>query len=214
MNGSPAASPPRKTKPGPLQRHNRRKLSARWFRGAAQRTGTGPYLLERRRVASDDFLRASIHPARGGERMSLSQLDPWVERHRDAVLLASRFLLAAIFIASGFGKLTHFSGFADSLGAKGLPLPLIWALAGVAVEFLGGLCILVGLWTRAAALLMLLFTATAALISHQFWAADAAHYQGQYVNFMKNVAIMGGFLALFMAGPGSLSLDKLLFGHR
>jgi uncharacterized membrane protein YphA (DoxX/SURF4 family) len=33
----------------------------------------------------------------------------------------------------------------------------------------------------------------------------------QFINFIKNVAIMGGFLALFVAGSGSVSLDKWFF---
>jgi putative oxidoreductase len=140
--------------------------------------------------------------------------DRLAERSRDVVLLASRILLAVIFVPSGFGKLTHFARFADSLTAKGLPLPLLWSVAAVAAEFLGGLCVLLGLWTRPAALLMFVFTAATAVIGHPFWAADAAAYQMQFINFMKNVAIMGGFLALFIAGPGSVSLDKWFFGRR
>lgn len=136
------------------------------------------------------------------------------ERHAGSILLAGRILLAAIFVWSGFGKLTHFSGFVDSLGAKGLLVPLLWAIVAVAAEFLGGLCVLLGLWTQPAALLMFVFTGFAAFIGHPFWAADAASYQGQFINFMKNLTIMGGFLALFISGPGSISLDKLLFGRR
>ena len=93
---------------------------------------------------------------------------------------------------------------------KGLPLPFLWALAAVAAEFLGSLCILFGLATPAIAALMVVFVAFSAVLGHPFWAADPASYQGQYTNFMKNVAIMGGYLALFIAGPGSISLDGWL----
>jgi putative oxidoreductase len=129
------------------------------------------------------------------------------ERQRNIALLLGRFLLSAIFVMSGFSKLTHFGGFADSLAGSGLPLPMLWAIAAVAAELLGGLAILVGLWTRPAALLMFVFTGFTAVIGHPFWAADAASYQMQFINFMKNLAIMGGYLALFVAGPGSVSLD-------
>ena len=57
---------------------------------------------------------------------------------------------------------------------------------------------------------MVVFVAVAAVLGHPFWAADPDHYQSQYTNFMKNVAIMGGYLALFIAGPGSISLDGWL----
>jgi putative oxidoreductase len=57
---------------------------------------------------------------------------------------------------------------------------------------------------------MVVFVAFAAVLGHPFWAADPASYQGQYINFMKNVAIMGGYLSLLIAGPGSISLDGWL----
>ena len=142
--------------------------------------------------------------------MSLSSLESLAERNRDGVLLLARILLAAIFVPSGFGKLMGFEGFAASLAAKGLPLPLLWAIAGVAAEFGGSLLILFGLGTRLLAPVMVIFVAFAAVLSHPFWATDAEHYQAQYINFMKNIAIMGGYLAVFVAGPGAISLDGWL----
>jgi putative oxidoreductase len=143
--------------------------------------------------------------------MSLSSLESLAERNRDGLLLLlARILLAAIFVQSGFNKLMGFEGFADSLAAKRLPLPLLWAIAAVAAEFGGGLCILFGLATRLIAPLMVVFVAFAAVLGHPFWAADAEHYRAQYINFMKNIAIMGGYLALFVAGPGAISLDGWL----
>jgi len=142
--------------------------------------------------------------------MSLASLEGLAERNRDGVLLLSRILLAAIFLRSGFGKLMGFEGFAVSLAAKGLPLPTLWAIPAVAAEFGGSLCILFGLATRLIAPVMVVFVAFAAVLGHPFWASDAEHYQAQYINFMKNIAIMGGYLALFVAGPGAISLDGWL----
>ena len=80
----------------------------------------------------------------------------------------------------------------------------------MAAEYLGSLCILFGIATRAIAALMVVFVAFTAVLGHPFWAADPDHYQSQYTNFMKNVAIMGGYLALFVAGSGSISVDGWL----
>ncbi|HEX4571575.1 MAG TPA: DoxX family protein, partial [Dongiaceae bacterium] len=74
--------------------------------------------------------------------MSLASLEGLAERNRDGILLLSRVLLAAIFVQSGFGKLTGFEGFASAMAAKGLPLPTLWAIAAVAAEFGGSLLIL------------------------------------------------------------------------
>jgi len=142
--------------------------------------------------------------------MSVTPLEGLAARNRDWVLLLARILLAAIFVQSGFGKLTHFAAFADSMAAEGLPLPILWALAGVAAEFFGSLCILFGFATQLIAPLMVVFVAFAAVLGHAFWAADPASYQGQYTHFMKNLAIMGGYLALSISGAGAISLDGWL----
>ena len=95
-------------------------------------------------------------------------------------LLVGRLLLAAIFLVSGFGKLTNLGGFVQYLAAQGVPAP--WALGVVAacVEFFGGLAIAVGFRARWAALLMAAFTVVAALIAHRFWEVqDAAARMGQ-----------------------------------
>jgi putative oxidoreductase len=126
----------------------------------------------------------------------------------DAIWLLARILIGGIFVYSGFGKLTGLDGFAASLAKNGVPMAEVMAVIGAAVEFFGGLAIVLGVQTRYAALLMALFTITATLISHRFWEfADPATFRGQSVQFMKNVAILGAFLLLFVQGGGRLSVD-------
>lgn len=48
----------------------------------------------------------------------------------------------------------------------------------------------------------------ASLIFHPFWAVEAAQQQMQQINFMKNLAIMGGTLYVMAFGAGSLSVDN------
>jgi putative oxidoreductase len=128
----------------------------------------------------------------------------------DAALLIARIALAAIFLYSGYGKLTNPSGFSTYLVNHGFPggaaYPL--ALLAGAIEALGGLAILTGFQTRYAALLLALFTLVAALIGHRFWdVADAAQRGNQLIHFWKNIAMIGGFLALYVGGGGAFSLD-------
>jgi putative oxidoreductase len=84
----------------------------------------------------------------------------------------------------------------------------VMALVGASVEFFGGLAIVLGLQTRTAALLMAAFTISATLISHRFWELqDVAAFKQQSVHFMKNLAILGAFLLLFVQGGGRFSVD-------
>lgn len=125
----------------------------------------------------------------------------------DAGLLIARLLLGAIFLWSGYGKLTALSGFTAGMEAAGVPMAGVTAPLGAAVEFLGGLAIILGAWTRLAALGVIAFTIVATLIAHRFWAVAPEQAQMQTIQFMKNLAIVGGLFALVSAGGGRYGVD-------
>ena len=79
---------------------------------------------------------------------------------------------------------------------RGILLPAV-----IAVELLGGLAILFGLWSRYAGLALALFTLVAAALFHNNFAD-----QMQMTNFMKNVAMAGGLLLLFANGSGRYAI--------
>ena len=115
-------------------------------------------------------------------------------------LLIGRLGLSAMFILGGISKITGYAGTMAYMASKGVPgvlLPLV-----ILTELGGGLAILLGWQTRLVAILMAGFTAIASLLFHMDWAQA-----GQQIMFMKNVAVVGGFLALFAAGAGRYSLD-------
>jgi putative oxidoreductase len=126
---------------------------------------------------------------------------------QDGLLLLARFALAPIFVQSGYGKLVDLAGFTAGLASLGVPLPGLLGPSGGAVEFLGGLALVLGAWTRIAALLVAAFTIVATVVAHRFWDAPAEEQTLQTVMFMKNLAINGGLLALVAAGGGRFGLD-------
>ena len=126
----------------------------------------------------------------------------------DTAALAGRILLAVIFILSGFNKITGFDGTVGYIASKGLPMAQLVAIGTVIVELGGGIMLAAGFKARWAALALAVFTLLAAIIFHDFWAAEAAQKMGQQINFMKNIAITGGMLMVFAFGPGRLSVDK------
>src|ERR1700704_341200 len=86
-----------------------------------------------------------------------SGIDGFAQSSRDWLLLAGRILLGGIFVLSGYGKLMGLSAFAASLERNGVPFASVMAPIGAAVEFFGGLAIVLGLEGRYAALLMIAF---------------------------------------------------------
>ncbi len=119
--------------------------------------------------------------------------------------LIGRFLIAFIFLFSGFGKITGFEGTIGFIASKGVPLPQFAAIAAIIVELGGGVMLVIGWNARIAAAAMLFFTAMAALIFHDFWAVAADQAQNQMIHFMKNVSMMGGLLLSSFMAAGRLA---------
>ena len=122
--------------------------------------------------------------------------------------LAGRILIALIFVLSGFGKVTGFEGTLGYIASKGLPLPQLAAISAIIIELGGGFMLVFGWRARWAAAALLVFTAFAALIFHNFWAVPPDQAQNQMIHFMKNISMMGGLLYVLVYGSGPLSLRK------
>lgn len=115
-------------------------------------------------------------------------------------LLIGRILLAIIFIAGGWEKISAYRPTAAYMTSNGVPgalLPLV-----ILVELGGGLLILVGWQTRLVAVALAGFTLVAAILFHNNFGDT-----NQLIHFMKNLGIAGGFLALFVSGAGAYSVD-------
>ena len=121
---------------------------------------------------------------------------------RNASLLLGRFGLSLIFILSGWSKIGGYAGTQQYMEAMGVPgglLPLV-----IALELGGGLALLAGLFTRPLAVALAVFSVASAALFH----ANLGD-QMQFINFYKNIAMAGGFLALAASGAGAWSLDAL-----
>jgi putative oxidoreductase len=112
-----------------------------------------------------------------------------------------RVMLALIFIISGAMKLTDLPGTGNYMTSAGLPASL--ALPAALFELVGGLMMILGVFTRLTALAFAAFCLLTALLFHRE-TADAI----QAAMAFKNVAIAGGFLCLFAYDQKSWSFDS------
>ncbi|MER8752680.1 DoxX family protein [Mesorhizobium sp. M1050] len=127
---------------------------------------------------------------------------------RNALLLLSRLLLAALFVPSGFHVLSDIAGTTGYFAGLGLPLPTLAAWGTGLFELIAGLLILVGFQTRIAALLLAAFCIAAGFIGHYGQGGGDAMLAFLHQQMlMKDIATSGGFLALAMAGAGVWSID-------
>ena len=112
----------------------------------------------------------------------------------------SRVLPSAIFLLSSVGKLSDYRGTQQYMELQGVA---DWLLPVVIVaEMVLPVLVILGWHTRLAALALGAFTVLTALLFH----IDFGD-QVQFIMFMKNVAIAGGFALLAVHGAGSWSFD-------
>ena len=124
------------------------------------------------------------------------------------VVFVARLLLALMFVLAGFNKFAGLAGTAGYIASKGLPMPMVLAVATAALEVFGGLAIIVGFQARLAALALAIFTVLASFLFHNFWAMPADQAYVQQLMFMKNIAVAGGLLLVFSLGAGPASFDN------
>ena len=126
----------------------------------------------------------------------------------NALSLLGRLFLAAIFIFSGFSKIAGFEGLVGQIASKGFPVAQVFAVATIAIELGAGLLLAIGWKARWAAFLIAVFTAIVTVFFHNFWAVPEAQKMMQQIQFMKNLAIIGGLLMVVAFGPGRFSIDR------
>lgn len=117
--------------------------------------------------------------------------------------VAGRALMSVIFLVSGAGKMAHFSGVAGMMSKAGLPAASALLALSIAIEIGAGLLLLTGFKARYAALLLAAWLVPVSLTMHNFWAYTGAQQQEQMVNFLKNLALIGGLLYFGVQSAGT-----------
>ncbi len=119
------------------------------------------------------------------------------------VELIGRILLSALFLIEGIGKISMQEDVMMYMENYGIPGILF--IPAVILEILFPLLLIVGYKTKLAAFVMALFTFTVAIIFHTDFSKGM-----EMVFFLKDLAIAGGFLMIFVYGANKISLDYFL----
>lgn len=132
------------------------------------------------------------------------------EKIKDEVVFIARFLLALLFLIFGWSKFGDYPGTIAYMMQSGAPLPTIAALVAIVVELFVSIAIILGIWTRPLAVVLALYSLAAACIGHPYWSMEGIDRSANMINFYKNFSIIGGFMLLYVTGPGKYSLDAWL----
>ena len=115
--------------------------------------------------------------------------------------LIGRILISALFLLNGIFKINNYDGTIGWMESFGMPGILL--IPAIILEIVGPVLIIIGYKAKLAAGLLSLFCITTAVIFHN----DFTN-QMQFTSFLKNIALAGGFLILFVNGAKDFSLDN------
>ena len=115
--------------------------------------------------------------------------------------LLGRIFISLIFLLSGFSKIGNYEGTVDWMESLGMPS--IFLIPAIALEIIAPIFIVIGYKVKISAALLSLFCIATAVIFHN----DFSN-QMQFISFMKNIGLAGGFLFLVINGAKDFSLDK------
>jgi putative oxidoreductase len=127
--------------------------------------------------------------------------------YQDILPLTARVIFAGVFLANAAGLSGAFSNVVRMMAAKGLPAPAAILGLTIAAWLIGGLCLLTGWRVRLAATALALLMIPVTLGMHAPWTADAASFQNELNNFLKNLGFIAGLLALAAGHAGLLAMD-------
>jgi putative oxidoreductase len=111
--------------------------------------------------------------------------------------LIGRLIFGGFFIMNGINHLRHRDQMTPYVKSKGVPAPDLAVMLTAAPLLVGGTSILLGIKPKLGALSILGFLAGVTPIMHDFWRSeDPRERQTSQIDFLKNLALAGGALAL------------------
>ncbi len=120
----------------------------------------------------------------------------------DAGLLIIRLVLGTIMIVHGYPKVTGFSGVVEGFTGMGIPLPPLAAAFATVAEFVGGILMIVGVFTDIAGLMFAIDMLGAIIFVH----AKNGFSNPGGTEFP--LALMAMALGVALIGPGRFAIGK------
>jgi putative oxidoreductase len=129
---------------------------------------------------------------------------------KDIVDLIARILISFIFLFEAYDYIRDYEGTKAVMASYGI----VWQsnsllLGAIALLVLGGIMVLSGYRSSLGATLLLIYWIPTTFIVHSFWNDPEGARQIAEMQFMKNLAIIGGLLTVLVNGSGRYSIRRL-----
>ena len=115
--------------------------------------------------------------------------------------LLGRILISALFLISAFNKIFNLEGSMNWM--EGFNVPGFLIFPAIAVEIVLPVLVIVGYQARIAAGVLAIFCLMTAFLFH----LDFSN-QSQFISFLKNIGLAGGFLFIVINGTKDWAVDR------
>ena len=125
------------------------------------------------------------------------------------LFVLGRAIFGGFFAYNGINHLQHSRGMANYAAGTGVPAAQPAVQATGLMLLAGGLSVMAGIKPRQGLAMLISFLVPVTLQMHRFWEEqDPTARQGQMINFMKNMALVGAALTMMeIREPWAASLD-------
>ena len=128
----------------------------------------------------------------------------------NVAFFVGRIIAGCFFLMNGFNHFAQINMMTGYAKSKGIPAPALAVGGSGVLLFLGGLSLILGYHPTIGAALLVIFLLSASFGIHNFWTIqDQQAKQGEMINFLKNMAILGLLLmTLAIPRPWLMSLGR------
>ncbi len=134
---------------------------------------------------------------------------------KDWIDLMGRIFISLIFFWEAYDSIAYFESVKRTMNTYGLTWnPDLLLTLAIILLIVGGLFILIGYRASAGALMILMYWVPVTFIVHSFWNDPIPERRMQSIQFMKNIAIIGGLMIILVNGAGRFSIKRLIAASR
>jgi uncharacterized membrane protein YphA (DoxX/SURF4 family) len=117
----------------------------------------------------------------------------------ESLIHVAQVLLALVFILGGLLTWRNPQPRADQLARFRLPFPLLLVRLNGAVMVVAGSALALNIMPALASVVLAVVLVPTTVLGHAFWVAEGTARQEQLAHFLKNLAVLGGLVAMTVA---------------
>lgn len=125
------------------------------------------------------------------------------------LLLIVRLYWGYGFLTAGYGKLLNIDGTTQFFQQLGIPFPHLNAYLAGGVEFIGGLFLIIGLFSRLVSIPLMFTMLVAYVTAFKDIFFNAFHQPADFIAQSPFPYLLASFI-IFCFGPGKISIDYLM----